>query len=47
MRSLTTRHQLFGDLNKQLNAIRARMNSEVEEKALEILQKKRGEHHEG
>lgn len=33
MRRFQTKYQLFGDLNRQLNAIRSRMNRDVSEAA--------------
>ena len=41
MRRLTTRYQMFGDLNRQLNRIRARMNQDVIDRYNELLERKR------
>ena len=35
--------QMFGNINKQLSQIRAKMNAEIKEKCLETLEKKKEE----
>jgi len=35
----TLKQQMFGDLNKQLNRIRARMNDDIRERCFEIIEK--------
>ena len=41
MRATTTRHQLFGDLNRQLGNRRRQMNANIREEILERIQKNR------
>ena len=41
MRATTTRQQLFGDLNRQLNSKRRQMNAEIREEILERINKDR------
>ena len=41
MRATTTRHQLFGDLNRQLSSRRRQMNAEIREAVIERINKNR------
>lgn len=41
MRIPSLRQQIFGNINKQLNQIRAQMNRKIREECLEVLAKKR------
>ena len=41
MRATTTRHQLFGDLNRQLSNRRRQLNSEIREAVIERINKNR------
>ena len=41
MRATTTRHQLFGDLNRQLSNRRRQMNADIREEIMERIQKNR------
>ena len=43
MRPATTRQQIFGDLNRQLNARRRQMNVDIREEILERINKDRAE----
>ena len=38
MNKLSTHQQQFGDLNRQLNRIRAQMNKQVREQCIQALQ---------
>jgi len=40
MKRFSIRQQMFGDLNKELNRIRAKMNKEVRDKCYQILAQK-------
>mgnify|MGYP001567322214 CR=1 FL=1 len=40
MKIPTLKQQMFGDINKELNEIRNRMNDEIRKKCLEILEEK-------
>ena len=42
MRIPSLRQQRFGDINKQLNQLRAQMNRKIREECFEILAEKRG-----
>ena len=41
MKAQNISQQMFGDVNKKLNYMRAQMNEEVREKCFEILDKKK------
>lgn len=41
MTKLTTSYQKFGELNRQLNRVRARMNQDVIDRYNELLERKR------
>jgi hypothetical protein len=41
MRIPTLRQQLFGDIDKQLNARRTQMNREIREQCFEALERKK------
>ena len=41
MKAMTTRQQLFGDLNRQLNARRRQMNEEIRGQILEKMSESR------
>ena len=41
MKAITTRQQLFGDLNGQLNSKRRQMNAEIREAIIERINKDR------
>ena len=41
MRATTTRQQLFGDLNRQLNSMRRQMNAEIRDEIFERINKDR------
>ncbi len=46
MKMPTLHEQMFGDINKQLNNIRAQMNEEIREKFLKISERKKEPHKE-
>ena len=39
MRAITTRQQIFGDLNRQLSSMRRKMNADVREEIFDRIQK--------
>ena len=39
MRAITTRQQIFGDLNRQLSSMRRKINSDIREEIFERIQK--------
>ena len=39
MRAATTRQQIFGDLNRQLNARRRQVNAEIRDEIMERISK--------
>ncbi len=41
MKIPTIHQQMFGDINKKLNSVRAQMNADIRKKCFEILEKKR------
>ena len=41
MKAITTRQQIFGDLNRQLNSKRRQMNAEIREAIIERINKDR------
>lgn len=41
MKAISTRHQLFGDLNRQLSSRRRQMNAEIREAIIERINKNR------
>ena len=41
MKAMTTRQQIFGDLNRQLNSRRRQMNADIREAIIERINKNR------
>ena len=41
MKAPTLHQQMFGDINRQLNTIRARINREIKAECLEIMERKK------